>query len=183
MNNIPKKGTILSCFFPMNETPDEPGPQARPALVLGTFPSPQDRSVTKVIVAYGTSRKTRSHLGFEIKIDKPEEMEQACLHRPTRFTLNRLRILTYDDAYFDFAESGTPVIGMIPPAQMGSLNAYLDELSQHSEELNFFRPAEAIKKGMTFDPAKVDSYMKRELTGIQMIKRLRPRRSRLYRRA
>tara|TARA_Y100000815_G_C13300283_1_gene484388 strand:+ start:508 stop:1191 length:684 start_codon:yes stop_codon:yes gene_type:complete len=183
MNKIPKKGTILSCFFPMNETPDVPGPQARPALVLGTFPSPRDKEVTMIIVAYGTSRKTRSHLGFEIKIDTPEAMTQACLHRPTRFTLNRLRILRYDTHFFDFDEAGSCEIGSLPAPQMATLSSYLDDLSQHSEELNFFRPAEAIKKGMSFDPAKVDNYMKKELTGIQMIRRQRARRNRLYRRA
>lgn len=183
MNAIPTKGAILSCFFPMNEAPDQPGPQARPALVLGTFPNPRDRDVTMVIVAYGTSRKTRSHLGFEIRIDSPEEMAQACLHRPTRFTLNRLRILKLDRDFFDFGLAETPVIGHLPPAKMAALSTYLDDLSQHAEELNFFRPAEAIKKGLSFDPLKVDSYMKKELTGIQMIRRQRTRRNRLYRRA
>jgi len=182
MTQSPKRGSILSCFFPMNESQRLPGPQARPCLVLGTFPNPAKRNITMAIVAYGTSRKTRANFGFEIRIDTEEKLKQTGLHRETRFTLNRMRILPYTEEYFDFSGSGEGVIGSLPPIEMKSLAAHLDEIAHHSDELNFFRPKDAIQKGRRFDPEQVDEYMRRELTGTQILrKRRESSRSGLYR--
>ena len=183
MDNVPGKGTILSCFFPLNESPETPGPIARPALILGSFRSPKDKSTPMVIVAYGTSRKARANLGLEIRVASIAKKVETGLHRPTRFTLNRLRILPYNSQYFDFSVGGSPVIGMLSHEDNRALTSYLDQLSDHSDQLNFFRPKEALANGKTFDMEEVDSYMKENMTGVQLIKAKGPRRRNIYRRA
>lgn len=170
MEYMPKRGDILSCNFPLNEAPDAPGPQSRPSLVLGSFPNSRNRNVMMVIIAYGTSRTSRVNLGSEIKISTLEQMKACSLHRPTRFTLNRLRILPFTPEYFDHTIGETPFIGALAPSEMSQLSRHLDMLAGHAEELNFFRPKEAMASGKRFDPNVVDAFMKRELTGIQKIK-------------
>lgn len=169
----PKVGSVVSCYFPMNETPCQPGTQARPALVLGTIEDPENPEVKKIVVSYGTSRRTRAHLGFEIRIITPEKMQETKLHRATRFTLNRLRVLPYTEEYFDFSDAGeTAVIGMIPGPELDRLDGYLDSLSRHSQELNFLN-TKAPKNATTTSYDVVDAYMRENLTGVQMIKRPR----------
>jgi mRNA-degrading endonuclease toxin of MazEF toxin-antitoxin module len=164
-----KRGSIVSCRFPLNENPDIAGPSARPAMVLAVFPNPRNKSEKMVIVAYGTSRKTRAKLGYEIRISNSDDMISCNLHRPTRFTLNRMRILPFTNEFFTYGSNGTPVIGNIPNSVMSALNFHLDKLATHADELNFFRPKEAIKKGKTFDPQQIDNFMKEKMTGLERI--------------
>jgi hypothetical protein len=164
-----KRGSIVSCRFPLNENPEIAGPSARPCMVLGVFPNPRNKREKMVIVAYGTSRKTRAKLGYEIRISNPDDMISCNLRRPTRFTLNRMRILPLTDEFFSYGSNGTPVMGNIPNSVMSALNFHLDKLATHSDELNFFRPKEAIAKGRIFDPQQIDKFMKEKMTGLERV--------------
>lgn len=183
MELTPPRGSVLSCYFPMNENPDIPGPQARPCLVLGSFPNPKNREQRMLIMAYGTSRKSRANFGFEVRIDTEEKMKATGLHRPTRFTLNRLRILPLGPEYFEYTTTGTPYLGEIPFEEKNALAGYLGDLAHHADELNFFRPKEAIAKGLVFNPIAVDEYMKQKLNGVQILRNKRGAPRNIYRRS
>ena len=183
MANPYKKGAIIACNFPRNETPDAPGPVTRPCLILGSFPNPKVPGETLVITAYGTTQKKKANLSFEISIADPEAIAKANLIRPTRFTLNRLRILPLTKEYFPSVETEKEVIGYLSADDGRQLAAYLDRIAMHCAELNFFRPRDAIEKGQRFDPFTIDAYMIKELDGLKRHKAQSVSRGRLYRRS
>lgn len=122
-----KRGAVVSCCFPHAENENSPGPSARPALIVRTFFDRNDNR-WKAIVAYGTSRTTRANAGFEIRLRKPEHLEAAGLHRPTRFTMSRMRILPIDREFFAFAQTGSPVLGYLPDDLMKVLDRNCEKL-------------------------------------------------------
>lgn len=122
-----RRGAVVSCCFPHAENENSPGPSARPALIIRTFFDRNDNR-WKAIVAYGTSRSTRANAGFEIRLRKPEHLEAAGLHRPTRFTMSRMRILPLDREFFAFAQTGSPVLGYLPEDLMKVLDRNCEKL-------------------------------------------------------
>ena len=129
-----RKGAVVSCRFPLVETPNKPGPTARPALIVRVFFDHTDNR-WKAIVAYGTSQSTRSNTGFEIRVGAPDALQQAGLHRRTRFVLSRMRILPLDDEFFSFGQNGTPVMGYLEEPLMDRLTDLCDRLVTTSSEL------------------------------------------------
>jgi len=168
-----KRGAVVSCCFPHAENENSPGPSARPALVVRTFFDQNDQ-LWKAIVAYGTSRSTRANAGFEIRLRKPEHLEAAGLHRPTRFTMSRMRILPINRDFFAFAQTGSPVLGYLPDDLMKVLDRNCEKLIAITGDL---RPLmggaqTAVESGKTedpvqdvqseeagFDPQKVDQFL------------------------
>ena len=121
-------GSIVSCYFPLTEKPDEPGPVARPALIVKTF-FDRTEGIWKAAVAYGTSRTSRANAGFEIRITREEGIARAGLHRATRFTLSRMRILPLNDAFFACLD-GTPVLGHLDEGLVQRLDQTLGILAE-----------------------------------------------------
>lgn len=129
-----RKGAVVSCFFPLTEAPGKPGPTARPALVVQVFFDRTD-DTWKVVVAYGTSRRTRANTGYEIRVNKQEGLEKAGLHLPTRFTLSRMRILPFDETFFAFSPEGTPVLGHLDEGLMQRLDRTCEILAEYAAPL------------------------------------------------
>ena len=129
-----KKGAVVSCFFPLSESPHDPGPVARPALVVMTFFDRVDR-IWKAVLAYGTSQLTRANMGFEIRMNREDSLARAGLHRPTRFTLSRMRILPLERRFFSCSETGTPVLGHIDDELITRLDRTLDILADIARPL------------------------------------------------
>jgi len=123
-----KKGAVVSCYFPLTESPNEPGPVARPALVVQVFFDRIDRG-WKAVLAYGTSRRTRANTGFEVRMNREDSLIKAGLHRPTRFTLSRMRILPLDKAFFDF-NGDTPILGYLDDGLIARLDKTLEIISE-----------------------------------------------------
>lgn len=128
-----QRGAIVSCFFPLSEDPNQPGPTARPALVVGVFFDRIERR-WNAIVAYGTSRKTRANSGFEIRINHPESLALAGLNRPTRFTLSRMRVLPLTPGYFN-PGSGSPVLGVLDDVLLARLDKTCSILASIADPL------------------------------------------------
>lgn len=183
MANPYKKGAIIACNFPRNEAPDAAGPVTRPCLILGSFPNPKAPGQTMIITAYGTTQKKKANLSFEISISDPAAIIEANLIRPTRFTLNRLRILPLTKEYFPSVGTDKEIIGMLSASDGRQLASYLDRIAMHCDELNFFRPRDAIEKGQRFDPFMIDAYMIKELDGLKRHKAQSVSRGRLFRRS
>lgn len=168
-----KRGAVVSCRFPHAEDENSPGPSARPALVVRTFFDRNDQ-LWKAIVAYGTSRSTRANAGFEIRLKKPEHLEPAGLHRPTRFTMSRMRILPINRDFFAFAQTGSPVLGYLSDDLMKVLDRNCEKLIAITGDLRPLMGGNqtAVESGKTaestqdapseeasFDPQKVDQFL------------------------
>ena len=173
------RGKVVSCHFPLAETPDAPGPIARPALVVQVFRDRVD-GIMKAVVAYGTTRTTRANAGFEIRMNREEGLRKAGLTRPTRFTLSRMRILPLDNTFFRVASGGSPVLGCLDEGLMERLDAIFEALAGIAAPL---RPLmgctgqtvpvshlEAAPQAMPgaraeLDGPSLDRFMQRHLTG------------------
>lgn len=128
-----KKGSVVSCRFPLAESPQEPGPILRPALVIQVFFDSIDK-IWKAAVAYGTSRRTRANAGFEIRLTQQGGLQLAGLDRPTRFTLSRMRILPINEEFFDLSGE-TPALGYLDDGLIQRLNDTLKILSEIADPL------------------------------------------------
>lgn len=173
-----KKGAVVSCRFPLTETPDLPGPSARPALIVRVFFDQTDAQ-WKAIVAYGTSRDTRSNAGFEIRIQRPEGLEQAGLHRPSRFILSRMRILPINDEFFAYSHNGSPILGFLDDGLIQRLDSLCEKLVTVSQELRGLlggastsvasqpenQPDANEATSSRFDARAMDEFLKHACTG------------------
>lgn len=117
---LPAPGDILWCKFPHDEDLGNPGPYPRPGLVLNVF-----RDIHAVLVTYGTSQVGNVYDG-EFVID--DQLDTAGLAAPTKFDLNRLQKLPFNDIWFGASPGVTitvplPKMGVIPPIFMAPMRA------------------------------------------------------------
>jgi hypothetical protein len=173
-----RKGAVVSCRFPLTETPDQPGPSARPALIVRVFFDQNDEQ-WKAIVAYGTSRDTKSNAGFEIRIQRPEGLAQAGLHRPSRFILSRMRVLPINDQFFAYSHTGSPILGYLDDGLIQRLDSLCDKLVTVSQDLRGLlggaatsvasqpdaEPEVQVAARAQFDVRAMDEFLKQSCTG------------------
>ena len=166
------RGTVVSCRFPLNESPDSPGPTARPGLVVAVFDA--DTTERQAVVAYGTSRRSRANLGFEIRVTHPDSMTAAGLDKPTRFTLSRMRVLPVSPEYFVHSRHGTPVLGRLEDGLMSRLDSLCDILADLATPLSALRAHDAtshpakrskLRIGATALAARLDAFLLKHCTG------------------
>jgi hypothetical protein len=174
-----RKGAVVSCYFPLTEDPNKPGPVARPALVVQVFLDRIDRR-WKAVLAYGTSRRTRANSGFEIRMNREDSLKRAGLHRPTRFTLSRMRILPLEPGFFAL-HNDTPVLGYLEDSLISRLDNTLEVLTEiaaplrpllHAPNSNVSVQCLSGKAGPSRPPTdatlsgyNIDNYMRQYLTG------------------
>lgn len=114
----PNPGEIVSCFFPRDEAPDEPGPYPpRCALVIRSI---RDADGTRwVMVSYGTGQDTPVKGGTlnagELLAD-PATHPILNLREETKFKLYRSVPLPYNKTWFPAASpnGNSPRIGRLP---------------------------------------------------------------------
>lgn len=179
------RGSIVSCRFPLAETPDAPGPSARPALVVRVFRDTDH--IWKAIVAYGTSRDTRSNAGHEIRVQGAERLAACGLHRPTRFTLSRMRVLPINPDFFAYAQTGSPILGSLDAQGLNALTTICDRLAAFAPELRMLTggasvtvrsdmsAADAGEIAPTFDASRADRFLQKTCTGREHLNGLTPR--------
>lgn len=112
-----RPGTVVSFRFPLGE--GEGRAKTRPCLVIATTFRDGERFVT---IVYGTSAGTRSNRGLDLDLSDPSEWQAAGLRRRSRFVLMRRVTVPTTDAGFNLRNSGSPVIGILPPSAMASLH-------------------------------------------------------------
>lgn len=116
--SAPSPGDIVWCRFPHRELSD-PGPKARPALVLRVGEA-QGKPVVEV--AYGTSRKVESLYAGEFAIAPADGAAYgaAGLGYPTKFNLGRTFELDFNDVWFAVPPGApcgqTPKLGILHPS-------------------------------------------------------------------
>ena len=119
-------GTVLSCLFPLDETPHVPGPKARPALVLAV----RSARIVEVFVAYGTGKRGGRDNRVYLNVTDAESQRRSGLNRPTHFCLLRLRRLPLTQEFFAFSSDHTPVLGHLPSELANKLTHRLAHVSQ-----------------------------------------------------
>lgn len=111
----PRPGDVVSCWFPHDEAPDQPGMKARPCLVLRT-----QRDAEKKLwiwVAYGTSQQHPAKIG-DVDITATDSLKAAGLHRPTRFVLSRARKIPHLYAFFRANNRDSIFLGTLAPPDL-----------------------------------------------------------------
>lgn len=112
----PEAGQIVWCRFPY-EAATKPGRKPRPTLILRVLDD--EAPVYRVLVAYGTSQKTRTlHSGeFRITPEDREAYQLAGLCYPTKFNLALNLELPYTDTWFSPPPNApfgqTPKLGVL----------------------------------------------------------------------
>lgn len=119
IDTLPEPGEIAWCRFPLRERPGQPGPVARPTLVLQTKVHQHDTGALfgSVWVSYGTDLdkvKGRPHL----PIEPMWRARQMGLHKPTGFCFDNASVknLLWCPDYFvppDYVASCSIIIGRL----------------------------------------------------------------------
>lgn len=108
-------GDVVSFRFPhLDERPDGDADRInRPGLIVE-----RDEATASVVVAYGTSQRTRANHGHEIRVSR--DFAACGLAKPTRFVLARRIRVSLRDARFVWL-GGRPVTGRLPEPLMQRL--------------------------------------------------------------
>lgn len=113
-DKLPEPLDVVWSRFPYDDKPGEPGEVAHPALVFATFEfRPGEFSVQ---VAYGTSKLKTDRRPFDFRIQNFRDMQFAGLAQATRFDLDKIKFLPWDDAWFENPapwKYDSPVIGRV----------------------------------------------------------------------
>lgn len=115
-------GDIVNFLYPSTED-DAAVEKHRPCLILEV-----DREKAEVIVVYGTAARTRANVGHEIRITKSEDLDAACLRKPTRFVGARHIRVPLTSERFIKSQDGCVRIGQLPPSLHDRLNRIRDLL-------------------------------------------------------
>lgn len=113
-DQLPEPLDIVWARFPFDEKPGVPGEKPRPGLVFSTFEIEPGRF--SVQIAYGTSNLKTENRPFDFRIQNFRMMQFAGLSQATRFDLDRIKFLPWDDQWFEspnLAKYATPVIGKL----------------------------------------------------------------------
>lgn len=130
---LPAPGDFVWCHFP--EVIGNPGPKARPALVVAVFED--DHAVR---IAYGTTRKTEKLYPGEFVLDPSDAgFALSGLAQRTKFDLNN-EVQVYFDS--DWFSSNQSVYASTPLPKMGRLDIEYYPVVQKAAEAK----AKRIKK-------------------------------------
>ncbi|ENN7018357.1 type II toxin-antitoxin system PemK/MazF family toxin [Enterobacter ludwigii] len=122
-NPLPAPGDIVWCNYPESEDLGNPGPKPRPGLILNVF-----TDIHAVLITYGTSQKTDKEKVYPGEFVIDDQLDTAGLAKPTKFDLNRLQKLPFNEQWFGVApgvEKNTPLpkLGVLPPSFMPLMRA------------------------------------------------------------
>ena len=114
-------GDILSFRFPLAEEGHRGRPKARPCLVLDIEERGDQRYA---LLAYGTTSKRRSNIGYEVHVRKSADCLAAGLDRPTRFVgARRILVPLTHSAFVVAGATGSAVLRHLDGRSFEALNA------------------------------------------------------------
>lgn len=114
-------GDIVSFRFPLAEEGHKGRPKARPCLVLDIETRGGQRYA---LVAYGTSSRRRSNIGYEIHARRPADYQSAGLNEPTRFVgARRLLVPLIHSGFAICRTTGSAVLGRLNRGPLKAMNA------------------------------------------------------------
>lgn len=134
--SIPVAGDIVLAYFPERQTPYEPGPKARPSLVLAVTEDDNGAPILHMIA--GTSKKLdrlRAH-EFIIKgSDMPYDGTTSGLKVDTKFDMARLVQIPYNEKWLlgrmptnQILHSISPIVGKINMEERQQICLILDKV-------------------------------------------------------
>ena len=114
-------GDIVSFRFPLAEEESAEAPKARPCLVLDIEEIGSQRYA---LLAYGTTSRRRSNIGYEIHVRRRAEYLSAGLDEPTRFVgMRRLLVPLSHRGFVLCRATSSPVLGRLDGAPFADMNA------------------------------------------------------------
>lgn len=114
-------GDVVLFRFPLAEGADGSGVKLRPCLVFDRRSLGGDEFLD---LAYGTSSRTRSNVGYELHINRHDDIAAAGLDTPTRFICARRVLVHPRHRGFGRGPGKDPFLGRISP----ELAVRLDDL-------------------------------------------------------
>lgn len=114
-------GDIVSFRFPLAEEGHTGRPKARPCLVLDIEMHGGQRYA---LLAYGTTSRRRSNVGYEVHARRREDYRSAGLNEPTRFVGARRLLVPLTHSGFSICRStGSAVLGRLGGSPFDAMNA------------------------------------------------------------
>lgn len=123
-------GDILSFRFPLAEEGHRGRPKARPCLVLDI----EERDGLRyALLAYGTTSRRRSNVGYEVHARRRAEYLPAGLNEPTRFVgARRLLVPLTNSGFCICRTTGSAVLGRLDGRPFAAMNAVRGRI--HAEQ-------------------------------------------------
>ncbi len=114
-------GDIVSFRFPLAEEGSARQPKARPCLILDIE---MRGDQLYALLAYGTTSRRRSNVGYEIHVRRRADYLSAGLNEPTRFVgARRLLVPLIHSGFATCRAAGSAVIGRLESAPFDAMNA------------------------------------------------------------
>ncbi|CUH39173.1 hypothetical protein JSE7799_01894 [Jannaschia seosinensis] len=114
-------GDIVSFRFPLAEERGSGQPKARPCLILDIEMHGGQRYA---LLAYGTTSRRRSNVGYEVHVRRRAEYLIAGLDEPTRFVgARRLLVPLTHSGFATCRATGSAVLGRLDGAPFEAMNA------------------------------------------------------------
>lgn len=128
-------GDVVSFHFPLAEEGATERPKARPCLILDIEEKGGERFA---LIAYGTTSRGRSNIGYEVHVRRRAEVMAAGLHEPTRFVgARRLLVPLTHTGFVMRGATGTAVLGRLdghPFEAMNAVRARIDAMRDMAED-------------------------------------------------
>ncbi|MCX8225731.1 MAG: hypothetical protein OTI35_06630 [Sulfitobacter sp.] len=125
-----QSGNIVAYRFP-HQRKGAQQPKVRPALVIDVVEKEGERFA---VLAYGTSNPRLRKDAYTVDVEVPDELNQASLHKPTRFHISRRVEVSLEDRAFDLKSSAmTPVLGRLTgrsKCRLNDVNALINSVSK-----------------------------------------------------
>jgi hypothetical protein len=123
----PTAGEVVLCRFPQDLIRPQPGPKARPGVILKVFAPLPGEGGHRVMACYGTSNLARLY-PYEFEITKQrhaQEFASAGLSFDTKFNLRQVVTLPYTGEWFEVPArpmfGPTPKLGVLHPLTVSRL--------------------------------------------------------------
>jgi len=114
-------GDIVAFRFPLAEEGHTGRPKARPCLVLDIEVQGGQRCA---LLAYGTTSRRRSNVGYEVHARRREDYRSAGLNEPTRFVGARRLLVPLTHSGFSICRAaGSAVLGRLSGAPLSAMHA------------------------------------------------------------
>lgn len=158
-----QSGNIVAYRFP-HQRKGAQQPKVRPALVIDVVEKEGERFA---VLAYGTSNPRLRKDAYTVDVEVPDELNQASLHKPTRFHISRRVEVSLEDRAFDLKSSAmTPVLGRLTgrsKCRLNDVNALINSVSKPVRRGVLGRQkTHHVSKTMTTDHARTNHKIKLE---------------------
>ena len=139
-------GDIVSFRFPLAEEGHSGRPKARPCLILDLEAHGGKRYA---LLAYGTTSRRRSNIGYEIHVRRRADYLSAGLNEPTRFVGARRLLVPLNHSGFSVCRAtGSAVLGRLGGSGLAAMNAVRGRIHAERDLATYRRAERRSRTGM-----------------------------------